>query len=198
MNDKTEELKDIFMDVSDEDTVTETQAETRGSLVDVDEEAIEADLLNLVERMREQYDFGTDLTVDDYAAIAREFYDGHDDEEIADSLELAQDTVYQARLDLHLLGEDDTDSPVDRSQLRQRSDVSDATLAEEFDVSEAELRRQRRVAATEAAAARASRRYQNEFDELLSDADLTSPITDAMQEDGLDGATEGLESNVSF
>jgi len=34
MDEKTEELRDIFIDVTDEDTVTESQEETRGSLID--------------------------------------------------------------------------------------------------------------------------------------------------------------------
>ena len=55
MDDKTEELRDIFLDVSDDETVTESQQDTHGSLASDDE--IDARIADTVTRMREEFDF---------------------------------------------------------------------------------------------------------------------------------------------
>ncbi|MFC6756633.1 hypothetical protein ACFQER_07955 [Halomicroarcula sp. GCM10025894] len=67
MDEKTEQLRDIFMDVSDEASVTESQAAGRGSLTDTDEATVEERLGETVARMRERYDFRTAL--DDPALV---------------------------------------------------------------------------------------------------------------------------------
>ena len=57
MNEKTEELRDIFTDVTDgEDTITESQEDTRGSL-ERDERSDEERLRSVVQQMRERYAF---------------------------------------------------------------------------------------------------------------------------------------------
>src|SRR6056297_1689759 len=60
MDEKTEELRDIFMDVTDESTVTEQQEETHGSLSS--ETEVDERLEDVVARMRDRYDFGTTLS----------------------------------------------------------------------------------------------------------------------------------------
>jgi hypothetical protein len=41
-------------------------------------------------------------------------------------------------------------------------------------------------------------RFRQEFERLLGDGDLADRLTDGVHEDGLDDATEGMETNVSF
>jgi len=53
MDKKTEELRDIFMETTDSETVTEAQSESAGSLAD-DAAAVGDRLRTLIGRMREQ------------------------------------------------------------------------------------------------------------------------------------------------
>ena len=198
MDEKTEELRDIFMDVSDEETVTETQTETPGSLVGGgDDEDVDERLRDLVGRLRANQSFDTGLAVDQYVAVVRAFYADASDEAIAADLGLAAEEVFAARLDLHLLRESDTDAPFDLATLRRQGEVDDETLAAELDVDAATVERYRRVVAAEDAARRANHRYQQAFDELLTDADLEARFTEG-QEDGLEEAAEDIETDVSF
>jgi hypothetical protein len=198
MDEKTEELRDIFMDVSDEGTVTETQAETPGSLVGGgDDEDVDEQLRELVGRLRASQSFDTGLAVDQYIDVVRAFYADESDETIAADLGLPIEEVFAARLDLHLLRETDTDAPFELATLRRRDGADDETLAAELDVDPGTVERYRRVVAAEDAARRANHRYQRAFDELLTDADLEARFTGG-QDDGLEEAAEDIETDVSF
>jgi len=168
MDDKTAELRDIFLDATDgEGTVTERQAERRGSLVDVDDpEAVDDRLRELVAAMRERYDFDTDLDAEAYVALIRGFYDGDDDDALADSLETGRKTVVRARLDCHLVREDDDETPA--------------------------------VAASRERAVRANHRFRDAFVDLLTDDDLSDRLASDAREDGLREATEDIETDVSL
>ena len=196
MNEKTEELRDIFTDVTDgEETVTESQENTRGSL-ERDERTTEERLESVVQQMRERYAFDTSLSNEDLIAVAKAFYEGDSDDDIAADLGVDQADVFEARMSLHLVGEDDADE-VDLAAIRNR-DEDDATLADEYDVSPAQIRRYRRVAAAEDESRAANDRYRDEFDSLLADADLSERMTTDVREDGLEDATEGMETDVDF
>jgi len=197
MDEKTEELRDIFMDVSDEETVTETQTETPGSLVGGgDDEDVDEQLREFVGRLRANQSFETGLAVDQYVDLVRAFYADASDETIAADLGLPVEEVFAARLDLHLLRDADTDAPFELATLRRRSG-DDETLATDLGVDAETVERYRRVVAAEDAARRANHRYQQAFDELLTDADLEARFTEG-QEDGLDEAAEDIETDVSF
>ncbi|MUV61931.1 conditioned medium-induced protein 4, partial [Halobacterium sp. CBA1126] len=84
MDEKTEELRDIFVDVADDDTVTESQAETHGSLAS--EEDVEARLRETVAEMRDALDFETSLSVDELTTLVERFYSEDSDEELAEEL----------------------------------------------------------------------------------------------------------------
>ena len=199
MDDKTEELRDIFMDVSDEETVTERQAEQRGSIVDTsDEQADRERVRGVVESLRSRYDFATDFETTTYVDLVRAFYDDESDEGIADGLDCSPDDVFRVRMDLHLLRDDDTDAPFDVGELRRHPDAGDATLAEEFGVDEETVAHYRRVVAAQDAARAANHRYQTEFDEICTDAALSGHFTDQITDDGLDEAAEDIETDVSF
>ncbi|MBZ6495678.1 conditioned medium-induced protein 4 [Natrinema longum] len=196
MNEKTEELRDIFTDVTDgEETITESQEDTRGSL-ERDERSDAERLESVVQQMRERYAFETPLSDEELIAVARGFYDDRSDEALADELGVDAEDVFEARLALHLVGDDDADE-VDLAAIRDREE-DDATLAAEYDVSEARIRRYRRVAAAEDQSRTANDRYRDEFDSILADADITERMTTDVREDGLEDATEGMETEVDF
>ncbi|AXR83455.1 conditioned medium-induced protein 4 [Natrarchaeobaculum sulfurireducens] len=196
MNEKTEELRDIFTDVTDgEETITESQEDTRGSLP-TDDRSERERLENVVTQMLERYSFETALSTDDLIGVARGFYDDKSDGDVADDLETDEETVFEARMSLHLIGEDDADE-VDLVAIRSR-DESDATLADEYDVTKAQIQRYRRVAEAQDESRAANDRYRDEFDSILADADLSSHMTTDVREDGLEDATEGMETDVEF
>jgi len=200
MDEKTEELRDIFIDVTDADTVTESQEDTRGSLADADREDVDEQVEGVIESMRERYEFETDLSTERLRELVERFYDGDSDAEIARALDASRTTVVRARLDLHLVRDRDTDAPFEFDAFRRAlaDDPSTADLAERFDVSESTVRRYRRVVEAENESRQANDRYRDEFDSILADADLSERITEDVQQDGLEDATEGMETDVSF
>ncbi|OIB55322.1 conditioned medium-induced protein 4 [Natrialba sp. SSL1] len=196
MNEKTEELRDIFTDVTDgEETITESQEDTRGSL-EKDEQTDDERLESVVAQMRERYEFETPLSDEELIAVAKAFYDDDSDAAIADDLGATPEAVFEARMALHLVGEDDADE-VDLVAIRDR-DEDDETLATEYDVSADEIRRFRRIAAAQDESRAANDRYRDEFDSILADADLSAQMATDVREDGLEDATEGMETNVDF
>jgi len=200
MDEKTEELRDIFVEVTDEKQVTESQAEERGSLVDADDADIEQRVLAVVDRMREQYDFRTDLDDEELCRVVEGFYDGADDEAIAADLDVDTETAFRARMDLHLVDDQDTAFPFDLGTLRrERGEEPDAdALAAQFDADTATVERALAVADTQDAIRRVSQRFQSEFEDAIPDAALAVELTAAAQEDGLEEAAEDIETNTSF
>jgi hypothetical protein len=197
MDEKTEELRDIFIDVSGEEAVTESQEASRGSLADTDEAGVADRLGDVVARMRERYEFQTDLDDDALVSVVRLFYEGNDDGTIAADIGADEPAVVEARLDLHLLRDEDTEAPFDLAEFRRRvadDNPSVATLAEEFDIDESWAAHYRRVVAAQDAARRVSHRFQSEFEDVLTDAGLSTQHTAALREDGLDEATEDIDS----
>lgn len=198
MDRKTEELRDIFMDVAEGETVTETQEESRGSLADRGD--VEERLSDVVDRMRGRYAFRTDLDDDELCALVRGFYDGETDADLARDLDVSRHTVFRARMDLHLLRESDLDAPFDLAVLRDRLDDEDplTDVADDLDVSASTVRRYRDALAARNESRGANDRYRDEFDSILADSDLTGGLTDDVKDDGLGDATEDAEVDVSF
>ncbi|MFB6270249.1 MAG: conditioned medium-induced protein 4 [Halobacterium sp.] len=197
MDEKTEELRDIFMDVADDETVTESQEDTHGSLASAAD--VEARLREAVAAMHDNLDFQTDLDVDDLATVVEQFYAGDSDAEIADALDADVDaeTVADARIDLHLLRESDTDAPFDLARLRDE-DADPAAVAADADVDESTVAAYERVADAQAEIRRVNDRYRAEFENVLQDRELSERLTSSVHEDGLDGATEGQETDIDI
>lgn len=197
MDEKTEELRDIFVDITDEDTVTERQAESRGSLTG---ETSTEELATIVAEMREVCGFDTSLEDETLATVVERFYAGDTDGNIAEALDVDRRTVFRARLDLHLIREDDADAPFDFERFREFVAADGATrdIAEAFDVSESTVRRYRRVVDAQDEHRRVSGRFRSEFEDLIAAADLSQQLTTDVQEDGLDEATDGMETDVQF
>lgn len=200
MDKKTEELRDMFLDMTDEDTVTEKQEETHGSLGT--DEKVEERLLAIVKEMRERYDFDTAFTDEELTTVIRQFYAGDDDDEIADELGDAslEESVGRARIDLHLFRLSDTEAPFEIESLRTllTDEVPIADCATELDASEATVRRYRRVIEAKDEARAVNQQYINEFENILQDRRISERMTRDIQQDGLDDATDGMETNVSF
>lgn len=198
MDEKTEELRDIFMDVADEETVTEQQEESPGSLTD-SEESTER-LGDIVARMREEYEFASDLSDEALATVVEGFYRDLSDADIAEELDVSRRDVFRARMDVHLVRERDTDAPFELTALRNllAEDHSTGEIADSLDVSESTIRRYRRVVEAQDEARRVSERFQSEFEDVLLEAEMGEQFTDDMADDGLEEATEGTETNVSF
>ena len=198
MDEKTEQLRDIFIHVSGEESVTESQSAGRGSLTDTDEATVEERLGETVARLREHYDFRTTLDDATLVALVRGFYAGDDDESLAEELRVEASTVAEARLDLHLLRASDDDADFDVAAFRRavvgESKASDAELADSFDIGSETAARYRRVVEARAAARGVSHRFTSEFEDALADAGLATRHTAAVRETGLDEATEDIDS----
>ena len=200
MDEKTRKLRDIFMDVAEDATVTERQEESRGSLPTGAQ--VEERLRAVVGSMRERFDFRSSLAPEALVEVVRGFFRGDSDAEIAGTLdgEVTPEAVAEARLDLHLVTDEDLDAPIDLAALREALDDGRAVpdLAEDLGTSEAAVRRYARVAEVERRRKLANDRYREEFERLLADRDLGERLTGDVKETGLEDATEGMESNVSF
>lgn len=199
MDEKTEELRDLFVDVAGTDTVTDDQAVDRGTLSERDEATVQAQLRAIVERMREAFGFETDLDVDRRVQLVRAFYRGEDDATIAAELSTDVETARRARLDVHLFRESDTDGPRDWPHIRSRlEEADDETVAETLALDPDRVRWLRRVRRAREQARRVSHRYRSAFRDVIPDADLADRLTDGMTEDGLTEAAADIETDVSF
>jgi hypothetical protein len=197
MEEKTEELRDIFVSVSGSETVTETQEGTRGSLVDDGSaESEDERLREVIAQLRDRESFETDLDSETYVAVVRAFYDDTGDATVATDLGLDAETVFAARLDLHLIGGADRDAPFDLAALRRRGGEGDDAVAAAVGVGPETVAHYRRVVEAEDRARRVNHRYREAFDEILTDADLERRLADT--EDGLREAAEDIETDVSF
>ncbi|MFB6167868.1 MAG: conditioned medium-induced protein 4 [Haloferacaceae archaeon] len=201
MDEKTESLRDLFVETTGTDAVTEEQTEDRGTLAGRDDD-LEARVRALVTTMRERDGFSSALA-DDVAAlvaVARGFHDGEDDDAIAAALDVDESTVRDARLDLHLVRDADREPPagVETRDLRrlvgEGASLGDAAAT--LDCDPADLALPYRAALTDAASRRANDRFRAEFAALLTDADLAERLTEL--DDGLREATEDIETDVSF
>ncbi|MCL7416239.1 MAG: hypothetical protein M8354_00160 [Halalkalicoccus sp.] len=197
MDEKTEELRDLFLDVADDGTVTEPQEETPGSLTD--EQPEDERLDDVIERMRERYAFETDWDDGTYRRLVRGFFDEESDADLAEELEVDEESVTRARMDLHLLRESDTEFPFELRKLRQlRNAEEEVDLAEELEADEATLERAICVIETQDEARTANDRFRDEFEEIVTDGDLSTQLARDAREDGLEEATEGMENDLSM
>jgi hypothetical protein len=135
MDEKTADLRDLFVETTGEETVTESQSAPRGSLgSDRDDAAVDERLTAIVEEMRDRYAFASSLSVPDLRRVVRAFFDpdavaadaeswsAEADAALAESLaaDVAAEEVFRARMDLHLVADADRDGPVPYDRLRRR------------------------------------------------------------------------------
>jgi len=209
MDEKTERLRDLFLDVAEEETVTESQQVDRGTLA-TDATSVDERLLAVVDRMKEKFGFTTDLTEDQVCTVVRQFYAGSP--AVETDLEATEETVFFARMQLHLVR--DSERPDDAvteavvaflegSAETTWEHASAETVAASLasgaaDFAEDDLERAVAVALAEIRSRRVSHRFRTAFEEILTDADLTVQFTTDAHEDGLEGATADAEVDVDF
>jgi len=218
MDEKTAELRDIFVETTGSDTVTERQAESPGTLTDRDEAAVRERVRELVAAMRERYDFSTALDDATYARIARARFELDDDAAIAaalaagddaggegddDGVAVDADAVRDARFDLHLVREADRDvddAPFEYADVKSLTaegrSIVDCAAA--LDADPDAVAKYARVARVDLTATRANDRFRDEFRDLLTDAEIEGNHAESAREDGLKEATEDIETNVSL
>ncbi|MFB6250459.1 MAG: conditioned medium-induced protein 4 [Halobellus sp.] len=232
MDDKTAELRDLFVDATGEETVTESQSDPRGSLSESDDATVEERLIELVEEMRERYEFASSLSTSDLVTVVRAFFDpdatgadaeswsGAADAALASSLsaDVDGDAVFRARMDLHLVSDADRDAPIPYDRLRSLVSAStgddgsltddelteaiasgvDSEAVAETDVTPETVRGYRRVVEADLVSRRANHRFRDVFTDLLTDADLSTRLAEDARRDGLQEATEDIETDVSL
>ena len=225
MDEKTAELRDLFVDTTGSESVTERQDAGRGTLVDRDDGAVDDAVRELVAAMRERYGFSTPLDDDAYALVARGRFDDADDAAVAaairdkladtggdaelDPADVDAETVRKARLDLHLVRESDreVDAPDGDSDpafayadLKRLTAAGNSIIecAEQLDAAPDGVARYAAVARTDIASTRANDRFRDAFRDLLTDADIEGSLASDAREDGLRDATEDIETDVSL
>jgi hypothetical protein len=219
MDEKTAELRDIFVETTGSDTVTERQAESPGSLTDRDEAAVRERVGELIAAMRERYDFSTDLDDATYARIARARFELDDDAAIATALAAGDDAggegddpepvavdadaVRDARFDLHLVREADRevdDAPFEYADVKSLTAEGRSIVdcAEALDADPDAVAKYARVARVDLTSTRANDRFRDEFRDLLTDAEIEGNHAESAREDGLKEATEDIETDVSL
>lgn len=231
MDEKTAELRDLFVETTGEEGVTERQTDARGSLSVADDAAVEERLDAIVAEMTERYEFASEFGPADLRRVVRAFFDpettgagpeswsGDADAAIASSLptDAGAEAVFRARMDLHLVADADRDPPFSYAALRDlvleaRSDADsgvdetsaddpDAALASALgdeDVDPGTVRRYRRVVEADFASRQVNHRYRDAFSDLLTDADLSTRLATDARRDGLEEATEDIETDVSL
>jgi len=201
MDEQTEELRDLFVETTGEETVTEAQAADRGDLADaVSAEDAAARIRELIGRMRDRYEFQSALDDDDLVRVVTGFYADDGDDVIADDLGVDEESVFGARMDLHLVRERDHEAPLSMEALRELI-VDEQPLeerVERLDADAGTVEHYSRVIEAERRATRANHRFTDEFAELLTDADLRDSHAADARESGLEEAAEDIETNTQL
>ncbi|MDZ7687184.1 MAG: conditioned medium-induced protein 4 [Halobacteriales archaeon] len=197
---KAEELRDIFVEVTDESTVTEEREEERGTLPG--EEEIDDEIRGTVDEMRDEYGFETSLEDDDVVQVVRLYNDGASDAEIARELgdDSLDKTVRRARIGLHLFHDSDFDAPFDIDRLEELLDeeATNSEIADELDVSSSTVRSYRRAVEARRESEEADGEYAERFEAVLEDHEISERFTPNAKRDGLEDATEDAEVDVDL
>ena len=221
MDDRTAELRDLFVETTGEEAVTESRTATTGSLSGGDgaDDAVDDRLSALVAEVADRDDFDAGLPEPDLRRVVRAFFDpagdvgtepwsADADAAVAASLSTDADAeaVFDARMALHLVADADREAPVPYGELRRLvldtadADDPDAALAAALpaDADPETARRYRRVVAADLASRRVNHRYRDAFADLLTDAELSTRLAADARRDGLGDATEDIETDVSL
>jgi hypothetical protein len=201
MDEKTAALRDIFLNVTDSETVTERQKKGRGSLAQRGPADRADRIREIIATMRERCVFDADLDDGALVTVVTGFFDGKSDTDIGADIDRDRQAVVRARLALHLLHDRDTDAPFELGELGSllRDGTSVAEAAVELNVNESTIQRYRRVLHAKTEQRRVSGRFRAQFDDLFTDV-KTEQLTAEIQETGLQDATEDAESesNISL
>jgi hypothetical protein len=197
---KAEELRDIFVDVTDESTVTEEREEERGTLPGEDE--IDDEITDIVNEMRDEHGFETSLEDDEIVQVVRLYHDDESDAEIARELgdDSLDKTVRRARIGLHLFRDSDFDAPfeIDRLEKLLDEEATNSEIADELGVSSSTVRSYRRAVEARGRSEELENEYAERFEAVLEDREISERFTPDAKRDGLEGATEDAEVDVDI
>ncbi len=199
MEEKTEELRELFLDVTDEETLTESQEDSRGSLTG-ERKPVDERLEAVIAQLDEKFGVTTSLSREQECQLVRLFYAGESDSAIASTLELSEADVFDARMALLLVRETDIPEQELRREHQRRllTEGRVETVATETGLEETVVERAKAALTADERSGRVSHRFRIEFEEILTDADLTVQFTVSAHEDGLADATDGAEVDVEF
>jgi hypothetical protein len=198
MDEKTAELRDIFRDVTDTETVTESQSDDRGSIAD--EAALREQLREVVDRLAENEGLAVDLDRVAIVDVVVDYYDGEDDETIAAALDADVETVRRARFACHLFRDEDfeADFDVDRLRTLRREDLAPSACADRLEADPGAVERVAEALDARSAMIRTGRRYPDAFESALAEAGLAERFTAETKRDGLEEATADAEVETDF
>ncbi|AWB27781.1 conditioned medium-induced protein 4 [Halococcoides cellulosivorans] len=205
MDEKTESLRDIFLDVADDETVVESQSETHGSITDEGDHR--DDLLAVVEQIEDAFDRSVAFDDDTVATLIEAFYAGDDDTTIAETCEIDPESVFETRMALHCYRE--SDSPLDLDRVAETLSLADTAIdevsdddrdraADALDADRAAIDRAIGVLRARREARSVSHRFRTAYEDVLPDTDISESLTASIKEDGLDEAAEDIETDVSL
>lgn len=199
MEEKTEELRELFLDVTDEETLTESQEDSRGLLTG-ERKPVDERLETVIAQIDEKFGVQTPLSKDQECQLVRLFYAGESDAAIASALDVSADDIFDARMALLLVRDADIPEPeLGREHQRKLlGEGSVETVAEETGLDISVVERAKEALTADERSGRVSHRFRIEFEEILTDADLTVRFTVGAHEDGLEDATDGAEVDVEF
>ncbi len=184
---ETEHLRDVFVEATGTETATTGQRADRGSLLG-DADADAAGVAAVVAEMRDALGFETDLDDGTLATVVERFYGGDDDAAIAAAIGVSEPAVVRARLDLHLLREDDADPEL----------LAAIAAGRDVDADPDALERAEGVARAHRRARRVSERFRAAFEERLTDADLEGRVIGDARADGLREAAEDIDPELDL
>lgn len=207
MDEKTDALRDIFLDVAEDPTVTEPQEQGRGSLQSGPEDVSER-ISTVIEALVETFEVSVPLSLEQSTQVVEKFYAGAEDDTIADHLDVSPEVVFTTRMALHLVREAEKPAPGRTARIREYDDPEatdptdterlDTALVDGIDLDQAELERAVAIVRATNRARRVNHRFRMAFEEVLTDADLSVRLTSDAKRDGLAEATEDADVNVDF
>lgn len=197
-SEKVEQLTEIFHDVTDEYTTTETQEESHW---ETNQSVNTETVRSIIQEMVEEYNIQTSLNEEELSTLVRKYHDGESDKEIARALGTPSrdKTVMRARRKLHLLHDSDFDAPFDLSHLRELLDEGEdpKTIADTLAIGKTTVREYTAVITAETEAENVDHKYQQRFEDALgSDDQYAQTLSDSARasglEDTLDNPTSAL------
>ncbi|ERG98738.1 MAG: hypothetical protein J07HQX50_02785 [Haloquadratum sp. J07HQX50] len=208
MDNKTANLRDLFIETTGSKKTTESQAVDRGTLLKrAAADDVDAALSDIVDEMESTFTFRSSLSQERYVELIKTFYSvgGRSAWSISEDAQfrpsVAEDAIVirTARIDLHLIADVDRIGPLSPNEAYQRStDHSLSAIANTVGCDLDTIERLVRVGKAESESRRVNHQYRNTFRQLLTDAELSEQLTADAREDGLREATEDIETNVSL
>ncbi|MFB6086368.1 MAG: hypothetical protein ABEJ84_06130 [Halodesulfurarchaeum sp.] len=212
MPDRTEKLRDLFESVTGTETVTERQRQAHGSLGSETEPV--AAIADTIEEMATALSFETALPRSALLRVVQGYYRGQTDGELAEAIRRELDpvepgpdpdaidekTIARARLDLHLVREDERPGEAAVPHLRDVEEGTEtvSTVAERLDRTESTVRHWLAVRETQAERRRVADRYRQAFESALGDRDIADRLTASLEETGLEESLEDQEVDVDL